>query len=83
MGQMGLAVRREQLREDPLFMLEIVRANSRARLPEPAGNDQVVKGDGGELWSARKVVRRMLWHERAHTRHVGRLLGLAGNCRIT
>lgn len=74
--QMEMAVPREKLPEDTLAMLAAVRANTRTRLPELAGDDRVVKGDGGELWSGRKVVRRALWHERAHTRHVRRLLGL-------
>jgi len=82
MEQMGLAMRREQLADGPLSMLGTVRANSMARLPEMAGDDRVVKGNGGELWSGRKVVRRTLWHERAHTRHIRRLLGLPGNDTI-
>jgi hypothetical protein len=82
MQQMGLEARREQLGDDPLSMLETVRTNTRARLPELAGDARVVKGDGGELWSGRKVVRRALWHERAHTGHVGRLLGLPEHDRI-
>jgi len=24
----------------------------------------------GEVWSARKVLRRSLWHERDHTQHI-------------
>jgi hypothetical protein len=42
-------------------------------LPELAGMDRVV-GKEGELWSPRKVVRRMLWHERDHIQHIRRLL---------
>jgi predicted RNase H-like HicB family nuclease len=74
LGQLGLAISRDQLPEDPLSMLGGVRANTRARLAELVGHDRVVKGDGDELWSGRKVVRRALWHERAHTQHVKRLL---------
>jgi len=72
--QVGLAVAREQLPEDPFSMLEVVRTNMRARLAELLGDERVLKGDGGEQWSGRKVLRRALWHERAHTRHVKRLL---------
>jgi hypothetical protein len=35
--------------------------------------DRVV-GKEGELWSPRKVVRRMLWHERDHIEHIQKLL---------
>ena len=80
--QMGLAIGRGQLCGDPLSMLETVRACTRTRLPELAGDGRVLRGDGGELWSGRKVVRRMLWHERAHTVHVGRLLAQPGSGRI-
>lgn len=31
-------------------------------------------GQGGELWSARKVILRALWHERDHMQHIERLL---------
>ncbi|MDW8214000.1 MAG: hypothetical protein RMJ55_10615 [Roseiflexaceae bacterium] len=39
-----------------------------------ADDKRVVAGQGGEVWSARKVVRRALWHERDHTQHIARLL---------
>jgi len=80
--QMGMGVGRDRLPEDPLSMLKTVRINTRTRLPELVEDSRVLKGDGGELWSGRKVVRRTLWHERAHTRHVGRLLAHPGNGRI-
>ena len=74
LDQLNLALGREQLPEDPLSMLEVVRANMRTRLVELVGDERIFQGDGGELWSARKVLRRALWHERAHTQHVRRLL---------
>jgi hypothetical protein len=77
--QLCMGVGRRQLPDDPLSMLEIVRTNTKTRLPELVGDDRVLKGDGGELWSGRKVVRRTLWHERAHTVHVGRLLAHPGS----
>lgn len=80
--QLGLAVGREQLTEEPSSMLRIVRANTRARLADLQGDERVLRGDGGELWSGRKVVRRALWHERAHTQHVKRLLMYLGNANI-
>jgi len=72
--QADLAVPRRQLPEDPFSVLKVVRANTRARIIELVGDERVLSGDGGEFWSGRKIVRRALWHERAHTRHVKRLL---------
>ncbi|MCX6056346.1 MAG: DinB family protein [Chloroflexi bacterium] len=43
------------------------------------GNRKVCGADG-ELWSARKVLRRALWHERDHYQHIQRLMAeLPGN----
>jgi len=72
--QLGLGIGQAQLPADPLLMLEAVRANTRAQLPKLVGDERVVRGEGGELWSARKVIRRALWHERDHTQHIKRLL---------
>jgi len=74
LDQLGLALDQARLPADPLPMLEVVRANTRAQLPKLVGDERVVKGDGGELWSARKMIRRALWHERDHTQHIKRLL---------
>jgi predicted RNase H-like HicB family nuclease len=74
LGHLGLALDRAQLPADPLPLLEAVRTHTRAHLVEFIGDERVVEGTGGELWSARKVVRRALWHERDHTQHVKRLL---------
>lgn len=74
LDQLGLALDQVQLPADPLPMLETVRANTRAQLVKLVGDERVVKGQGSELWSARKVIRRALWHERDHTQHIKRLL---------
>ncbi len=37
--------------------------------------DEAIRESSGERWSARKVVRRTLWHERDHTRQIRTLLG--------
>jgi hypothetical protein len=42
-------------------------------LPDLAGS-KIVTGIDGELWSPRKLLRRILWHERDHTGHIARLL---------
>jgi hypothetical protein len=57
--------------EDPLPRLERVRAGARAILPSLAGDTRVTTRTG-EQWSARKVLRRMLWHERDHTQQIAR-----------
>lgn len=49
----------------------------RGVLPGLAGDGRVVERRG-ELWSARKVVRRALWHECDHTGHVAKLLRAYG-----
>lgn len=41
-------------------------------LPELAGLEQVV-GKDGEFWSPRKLVRRVIWHERDHYFHLLKL----------
>lgn len=65
--RLRLAVPSHEIPADvPLAQLEAVRANTLRRLPELTGDDRVVRR-AGELWSARKLVRRLLWHERKHT----------------
>lgn len=54
--------------------LEQTRNFTFAHLDLMAG-DEVIRESSGERWSARKVVRRTLWHERDHTRQIRALLG--------
>jgi len=70
--QLGMGLDRTQLPDDPLEKLEVVRTNTRTRLVELIGDERITR-NCGELWSARKVVRRALWHERAHTQQIERL----------
>jgi uncharacterized damage-inducible protein DinB/predicted RNase H-like HicB family nuclease len=72
-GQLDLALDRAQLPNDPLDMLKAVRANTRAQLVKLIGNERITQ-NCGEFWSARKVIRRTLWHERDHTQHIAHLL---------
>jgi hypothetical protein len=74
LGQLGCGLARADLPEDPLEKLEQVRANTREQLAKLIGDERITK-DFDELWSARKVVRRALWHERDHTQHIVKLLG--------
>ncbi len=75
--RMGLSFPRGELSPEPLEAIQQVRANSLTRLPTLSSQTGVV-ALGGEVWSARKVLRRTLWHERDHTQHIERLRGRAG-----
>jgi hypothetical protein len=61
------------LPDDPFKALEASRANTILQLPELAGNGQITERVG-EQWSARKILRRALWHERDHTEHIRKLI---------
>lgn len=70
--RMGIGLSTGELPDNPLDRLRRVRENSLARLPD-LGRRQGVVTLSGETWSARKVMRRTLWHERDHTDHIGKL----------
>ena len=70
---MGLALDQASLPDDPLEMLRVVRANTQMQLPKLIGDGRITR-DCDESWSARKVIRRTLWHERDHTQHIAHLL---------
>lgn len=67
--------REEDLPEDPLESLELVRAHFCALLPRLEGVQHMLDVEG-EIWSPRKVLRRAAWHERDHTTHIEKLLSL-------
>jgi uncharacterized damage-inducible protein DinB len=71
--QLSLGLERAQFPSDPLEKLAVVRANTRKQLLTWVGDERVAK-NCDELWSARKIVRRTLWHERDHTQHIAHLL---------
>lgn len=74
MDQLGVAeTGRANLPKDPRERLLATRASLHKILPDLAGLDRVV-GKGGELWSARRLVRRVLWHERDHLGHILKLI---------
>lgn len=73
--QFGMGLNRSQLPDDPLEMLKTVRANTQAQLVKLIGDERITK-ECDELWTARKIVRRALWHERDHTQHIAQLLAL-------
>ncbi|HLB65441.1 MAG TPA: type II toxin-antitoxin system HicB family antitoxin [Anaerolineales bacterium] len=72
LDRLGLAFSRADLPEDPFERLRTVRDHLLASLPVLPRRLGVVTL-GGETWSARKVIRRTLWHERNHTHHILRL----------
>jgi predicted RNase H-like HicB family nuclease len=72
LDRLGLAFSRADLPEDPFDRLRVVREHLLASLPALPKRLGVVTL-GGETWSARKVIRRTLWHERDHTQHILKL----------
>ena len=73
LDRLGLAGPREQVPEEPLARIEMVRKQLLAALPKLVDVKKVVGADG-EFWSPRKVLRRALWHERDHIEHIGKLI---------
>ena len=71
--RLDLAFKREEMPEDVMKMIEKVRAHARHCLPQLVSNSTITERIG-ERWSARKIVRRTLWHERAHTQQIIRYL---------
>ncbi len=71
--QLDRSVARSSLPEGVFERLEAVRMNSRRQLIGLIGDGRVAE-DLGERWSARKVLRRTLWHERDHTQHISQLV---------
>jgi uncharacterized damage-inducible protein DinB len=71
--QLDCGVERATLSGEPLEKIAIVRANTREQLLRWIGDKRITK-NCEELWSARKIVRRTLWHERDHTQQIVQLL---------
>ena len=67
--RLGLALSTSELPGDPLARLKKVREHTLTNLKTLASRKGVVTLSG-ETWSARKVMRRTLWHERDHTVHI-------------
>ena len=72
LDRLGLAMPRQELPADPFKRLEDVRAHLVRIFPTLAGSKQVI-GVNGEFWSPRKLLRRLVWHERDHVFHVRQL----------
>lgn len=63
----------DALPREPLAALAASRATTGGFLPSLIGDTRTATLTG-ETWSARKVLRRALWHERDHTQHIARHL---------
>ncbi|MFQ5407039.1 MAG: DinB family protein [Anaerolineales bacterium] len=70
--RLGHAGATDSLPEEAFARLKTVRAQFFEIISQLAGDDRVVERDG-ELWSARKLLRRALWHERDHTAHIRKM----------
>jgi hypothetical protein len=73
LDRLDLGFPRQVLHDNVFERLTKVRNHLNSILPELAGSRRVV-GTDGEFWSARKLLRRAVWHERDHTLHIQRLL---------
>ncbi len=71
--RLNLAFKEEQMPDDVMSMLEKVRTHTRHQLPRLVGDTGITERIG-EHWSARKIIRRTLWHERTHTEQIIRYL---------
>lgn len=73
LDRLGLAFPKGDVKKEPIARLEQVRNHLNKALPKLVGSTQVV-GREGEFWSPRKLLRRALWHELDHIRHIQRLI---------
>jgi hypothetical protein len=60
--------------DDPLERFAWIRAFTLRVLPTLAGRD-ILADCAGEGWTPRKVLRRVIWHERDHTQQIAAMLG--------
>ena len=68
--------REDLLVHNPFKILELSYGIVQKALPGLEGNTRVVDVDG-ELWSARKLLRRRLWHQRDHIEHIQQIVEMA------
>jgi uncharacterized damage-inducible protein DinB len=64
---------REQMPKDMIERLAWVREKLILLFPQLEGRELVL-GKEGEIWSPRKLLRRVLWHEIDHRQHILKLL---------
>ncbi len=74
LDRLGLTdLTRNEVPKDPFERLNIVRAQVKQTLPQLLEKELVI-GKDGEFWSPRKLVRRILWHEKDHIHHIYKLI---------
>jgi len=73
LDRLGLAFPKVDLSGEAFLRLELSRARLNEVLPNLVKSRQVV-GMDGEFWSPRKLLRRLVWHERDHIQHIRRLV---------
>lgn len=73
LDRLEMAFPRSELPDEPLARLVKVRAHLLLRLPDLVGDERIT-WPNREGWSARKLIRRAVWHERDHTQHIAKLL---------
>lgn len=77
LDRLGLAgIERGALPKDAVERLASLHERIRQALPDLAGKELVL-GKEGELWSPRKLLRRILWHEIDHREHILKLLQIS------
>ena len=72
LDRLGLAFSQHELPEDARASLKKVGDHILGTLPALMKRSGAMTL-GGETWSARKMLRRSLWHRRDHTFHIGKL----------
>lgn len=74
LDRLGLAgIERKDLPGNLDERLSVVRSRLEEILPSLTGRELVI-GREAEFWSPRKMLRRVLWHERNHLFHIEKLL---------
>jgi len=71
--RLGLAFPRDQRPENIFELLNKIRRFTFDNLFNLVGDERVTTCLG-ERWSARKLIRRAIWHEHVHTRQIARYL---------
>lgn len=73
LDRLGMSFPRQEVPQDPMQRLEVVRNLLNETLPRLDGS-KLVLGVDGEFWSPRKLLRRAVWHELDHVTHIQKLL---------
>jgi hypothetical protein len=74
LDRLGLTnLTKQNLPSETLEALVVVRKQFRNVLPDLV-NKELVSGKAGEFWSPRKILRRVLCHEKDHIQHIYQLI---------